>query len=137
MRLDVALFELRLFKSRSQATAAIQDGAVQLNGEVVKPSHGVRPGDRVTLALGASSGDVFALVLRRGLQLVGIGVVTGLVASAWLGRLLSSQLYETAPHDPITLAGAVAVLGLVALAAHVVPARRAIRVDPSITLRND
>ncbi|TMQ52682.1 MAG: RNA-binding S4 domain-containing protein [Candidatus Eisenbacteria bacterium] len=49
MRLDVTLFELRLFKSRSQASLAVQDGAVLLNGEVVKPSHGVRPGDRVTL----------------------------------------------------------------------------------------
>ena len=65
MRLDVALFELRLFKSRSQATAAIQDGAVQLNGEVVKPSHGVRPGDRVTLALGASSRTLEVLDLPR------------------------------------------------------------------------
>jgi len=50
MRFDVALHGLRLFKSRSQATAAIQDGAVLLNGEVVKPSHGVKPGDRITLA---------------------------------------------------------------------------------------
>ena len=49
MRLDLALFELRLFKSRSQASVAIQDGAALLNGELVKPSHGVRPGDRITL----------------------------------------------------------------------------------------
>ena len=49
MRLDLALYELRLFKSRAQANLAIQDGAVLLNGQVVKPSHGVRPGDRITL----------------------------------------------------------------------------------------
>ena len=49
MRFDVALFELRLFKSRSQAGLAIQDGSALLNGEIVKPSHGVRPGDRVTV----------------------------------------------------------------------------------------
>lgn len=91
----------------------------------------------IRLALGASSRDVFALVLTRGLQLVGVGVVTGLVASVWLGRLLGSQLYQTTPHDPITLAGAIVVLGIVAVGAHVVPARRPIRVDPSITLRND
>ena len=49
MRFDVALFELRLFKSRSQASVAIQDGAALLNEQVVKPSHGLSPGDRVTL----------------------------------------------------------------------------------------
>ena len=65
MRLDVALFELRLFKSRSQATTAIQDGAVQLNGEVVKPSHGVRPGDRLTIAWGATTRTVEVLDLPR------------------------------------------------------------------------
>jgi ribosome-associated heat shock protein Hsp15 len=50
MRFDQALHALRLFKSRSQASVAIQDGAALLNGQVVKPSHGVRPGDRITLA---------------------------------------------------------------------------------------
>ena len=49
MRFDLALSELRLFKSRSQASVAIQDGAALLNGELVKPSHGVKPGDRITL----------------------------------------------------------------------------------------
>jgi len=49
MRFDIALFELRLFKSRSQANAAIQDGAALLNGELVKPHRGVGPGDRITL----------------------------------------------------------------------------------------
>jgi ribosomal 50S subunit-recycling heat shock protein len=49
MRLDLALFGLRLFKSRSQATEAIQEGRVLLNRRAVKPSHETRPGDRVTL----------------------------------------------------------------------------------------
>ena len=50
MRLDVALHELRLFKSRSQAQSAIADGEVMLNGQRTKPSHEVRAGDRLTLA---------------------------------------------------------------------------------------
>jgi ribosome-associated heat shock protein Hsp15 len=50
MRFDLALYELRLFKSRSQANVAIQDGAALLNGQLVKPSHGVRAGDRITLS---------------------------------------------------------------------------------------
>lgn len=50
MRFDVVLFELRLFKSRSQASAAITDGNARLNGRPVKPSQEVRAGDRITLA---------------------------------------------------------------------------------------
>jgi len=48
MRLDVALHELRLFKSRSQAQAAVADGSLLLNGARVKPSHELRAGDRLT-----------------------------------------------------------------------------------------
>ncbi len=56
MRLDLALFGLRLFKSRSQATDAIHAGRVLLNGRAVKPGHEARPGDRVTL-LGRDAGS--------------------------------------------------------------------------------
>ncbi len=50
MRFDVALHELRLVKSRSQAAIAIRDGLALLNGAEAKPSHEVKPGDRITLA---------------------------------------------------------------------------------------
>ena len=66
MRFDVALFELRLFKSRSQASIAIQDGAALLNGALVKPSHGVRAGDRVRLADGRVRRTIEILELPRG-----------------------------------------------------------------------
>lgn len=56
MRLDVALFELRLFKSRSQASEAIQQGRVLLNGARAKPSREARAGDRVTLERGGGRG---------------------------------------------------------------------------------
>jgi ribosome-associated heat shock protein Hsp15 len=62
MRFDVALFELRLAKSRSQAAAAIQTGDARLNGSASKPSHEVRPGDRITL--GARTVEVLALPTR-------------------------------------------------------------------------
>ncbi len=65
MRFDVALFELRLFKSRSAATAAIQDGQALLNGGVVKPSHGIKPGDRVTLVAHASRRTLEVVELPR------------------------------------------------------------------------
>lgn len=51
MRVDVALFQLRLFKSRSQATTAANAGHVAINGTRVKPSHELRAGDRVTLTM--------------------------------------------------------------------------------------
>ncbi|MFI5370810.1 MAG: S4 domain-containing protein [Candidatus Eisenbacteria bacterium] len=62
MRFDVALFELRLARSRSQAAAAIQAGEARLNGNASKPSHEVRPGDRITL--GARTVEVLALPAR-------------------------------------------------------------------------
>jgi len=54
MRLDVLLFELRLFKSRSQASEAVQQGRVLLNGAPAKPSREARAGDQVTLARGGA-----------------------------------------------------------------------------------
>jgi len=65
MRIDVALFELRLFKSRSQASDAIQGGEVRLNRQVVKPSHGLEPGDHVTLMDGAGPRTFEVLALPR------------------------------------------------------------------------
>ena len=65
MRFDVALFELRLVKSRSAASVAIQDGGALLNGGVVKPSHGVKPGDRITLVAPSSRRTLEVLELPR------------------------------------------------------------------------
>jgi len=65
MRFDQALHALRLFKSRSQASVAIQDGAALLNGQLVKPSHGVKPGDRITLAGPAGQRTCEVLALPR------------------------------------------------------------------------
>ena len=63
MRFDVVLAELRLFKSRSQASAAIHDGSAQLNGARVKPSHAVKPGDRITLVMPRGSRTLEVLEL--------------------------------------------------------------------------
>ena len=60
MRLDVLLFELRLFKSRSQASEAIQQGRVLLNGAPAKPSREARAGDHITLTRGGARGDARA-----------------------------------------------------------------------------
>ena len=65
MRLDIALSELHLFKSRTQASLAIQDGAALLNGEVVKPGHGVKPGDHISLVGPAGTRTCEVLALPR------------------------------------------------------------------------
>jgi ribosome-associated heat shock protein Hsp15 len=66
VRFDVLLFELRLFKSRSQASAAIQSGAARLNGASVKPSREAHAGDRITLTGPGSKRTLEVLELPRG-----------------------------------------------------------------------
>jgi ABC-type antimicrobial peptide transport system permease subunit len=87
------------------------------------------------MALGASSGDVLRLVLRQGLALVGIGLALGLAGAFAASRLLTSMLFEVKPNDPLTYSGVAALLGIVALAASYIPARRAARIDPLVALR--
>jgi putative ABC transport system permease protein len=79
----------------------------------------------IRVALGATSGDVANMVVRRGIALGAIGGAAGLVIALAVTRVLSSLLYETAPRDPLTLAGIAGVLAVVVLLASWIPARRA------------
>jgi predicted lysophospholipase L1 biosynthesis ABC-type transport system permease subunit len=90
----------------------------------------------VRLALGATRGAVLRIVLERSLRLVAAGAVLGLAGALALTRVLRSLLFETAPTDPLTLAGVTALLLAVALLASYLPARRAARMDPAATLRS-
>jgi predicted permease len=89
----------------------------------------------VRMALGAVAGDVVWLVMREVLALVVSGIALGLVAAWGLHRVIGSQLYGVTPSDPLTIAGAAAVLAAVALAAGYLPALRATRVNPVLALR--
>ena len=89
----------------------------------------------IRMALGAGSADVVRMVLRMGLQLVGLGVGVGLLASFAVTRVIANQLWGVSPRDPLTLGAVVAVVALAGLAACYFPARRATRVDPLIALR--
>jgi predicted permease len=84
----------------------------------------------VRMALGANGRSIVALILRQGIGLVAMGVVLGLVGSLLVGRALSSLLYGLSPADPVSLAGATAVLLAVATLACYLPAQDASRVDP-------
>jgi ABC-type antimicrobial peptide transport system permease subunit len=91
----------------------------------------------IRIALGARPGRVIGMILGETIGLV----ITGLAAGAGLAyiasRLITSQLYGVAPHDPLTLALAVGLLSLVALSAAYLPARRASRQDPMVALRQE
>jgi len=89
----------------------------------------------VRMALGAVQGDVIWLVMREVLLLVGSGMLLGLIAAWALHRVLGNQLYGISAADPITIVGAVALLGVVAALAGYIPARRATRVNPVLALR--
>jgi len=89
----------------------------------------------VRMALGAMPADVLKQVLAEGGRMALAGTALGLAAALALTRFISSMLFGVRPHDPLTFAVVAAVLVLVALAACVVPALRATRVDPLVALR--
>jgi putative ABC transport system permease protein len=89
----------------------------------------------VRMALGAQAGDVVRLILRQGMTPVVFGLVVGLAAALALGRLIASQLFQTSAYDPMLLAVTLAILGVAALLACLIPARRASLVNPVEALR--
>jgi len=89
----------------------------------------------VRVALGANAGDVLGMILRQGMRTVLIGMVIGIVGALAMTRTLESMLFEVNANDPLTFASVTLLLGLVALLACYIPARRAARVDPMVVLR--
>ncbi len=91
----------------------------------------------VRMALGATTRDVIVNVLGHGLRLAAVGMAAGLAGAIAISRLLASLLFGTSPTDIATYTGAAALLALVAIAASLVPALRASRVDPLTALRDE
>ena len=88
------------------------------------------------MALGASRRDVVALVVGRMMRPVVAGSVVGIIGAVGAAQLLSRMLFGLSPLDPIAFLGTTTLLGCVALLASYVPARRALRLDPIIALRD-
>ncbi|HEV8217112.1 MAG TPA: ABC transporter permease [Gemmatimonadaceae bacterium] len=89
----------------------------------------------VRTALGATTRDTYALVLRRGLGMAGVGLLLGLAGAVATTRYLQAMLFGVTPTDPLVLFGSAGVLLAVSLLACLVPARRAVRIDPMVALR--
>jgi predicted permease len=91
----------------------------------------------IRMALGARQADVLGLMVGQGMRMTLLGVGIGLVLALGLGRLLSALLYGVKAHDPLTFSGVAVLLAGVALVASWLPARRATKVDPALTLRSE
>jgi putative ABC transport system permease protein len=89
----------------------------------------------IRIALGAQRMDILRMAVGEGMQLVVLGLCSGLIAAAILTRLFRSMLFNIAPTDPVTFAVISALLAAVALFACLIPARRAMSVDPMVAMR--
>jgi ABC-type antimicrobial peptide transport system permease subunit len=143
---DVSTMENRLYRSLarqrfSTATLVALAGfamilaAVGVYGVL---SYMVAQGARdigVRMALGAQERSILRLVVRHGMGLTLVGIGVGLAGAIGLTRVMASLLYGVSATDLLTFCGVAAVLGLVALSACYIPARRAMRIDPMAALR--
>ena len=89
------------------------------------------------IALGAQARQIWWLVMRSATRQVVVGLSVGITGAVGLGQLLRGLLIGTSATDPVTLAAVTGPLALVTFVAAVIPARRAIRIDPIVTLRSE
>jgi putative ABC transport system permease protein len=89
----------------------------------------------IYIALGAQRRDVLWLVLGDGAKLAFFGIAIGIAGATVVTRVMTSLLFEVKPTDPTTFSLVTILLGIVALVACYIPARRAMRVDPMVALR--
>ena len=101
-------------------------------------AHGIAQRTReigVRKALGATDGAIVSVIFRESLVMIGAGVVLGCVGAAAAARLIRGLLFETGVADPLAYAVTVAVLTGVALVATYLPARQAMRLQPTVAIR--
>ncbi len=89
----------------------------------------------IRMALGASPEKVRSMVVLQGMQMALVGVVIGVGAALALAKYMTTLVFGVKPHDPVVFVTVVVVLSAVALVATFVPALRASRVDPMVSLR--
>jgi predicted permease len=111
-------------------------GAVGIYGVISFAVAQRTPEIGVRIALGANRADILRLVVGEGLTMSAMGLALGIGLSLAVTRVLAKQLHDIRPTDPLTFAGTVVLLGVVALSASWIPARRASRLEPTQSLRN-
>jgi putative ABC transport system permease protein len=119
------------------ALSALLLATVGLYGVVAYSVSRQRKEIGIRMAIGAQPRQISLAVLRQSLLLVASGVIPGMIGAIVGSRLIASQLYATRPVEPPVLLGAALLIGLVALLACYLPARRAARVDPMQVLRSE
>ena len=91
----------------------------------------------IRMAVGGRSGDIFHLIVREGLQLSGAGLMLGLIGAFFVGRVGSNLLFGVTAADPLTFTAVSLLFTAVSVAASYLPARRAMKVDPVVALRQE
>ena len=137
------VFEQSIASQRMMATLvglfggiALVLAAVGLYGVMAHLAGQRRTEIGIRLALGAKPSSILRLILSEGLRLVAIGAVLGVTGAILSTRWVASQLFGVRPADPLTFAAVCLVLTVVAVIACLIPARRAMRVDPAVALRS-
>jgi len=90
----------------------------------------------IRMALGADAGRVQRMILKEGGVLLGVGLALGVAGSYFATRAMHELLFGVAPHDPFTLIGVTVMMAAIGIVACWIPARRAARIDPAITMRS-
>ncbi len=128
----LTLLLLGLFSALAVILAAIGIYGV-ISYSVAQRTHEIG----VRMTLGAQPPDVLRMILGQGGKIALVGIVIGIVVAFGLTRLMSGLLFSVSPSDPATFAAVAGLVGLVAIFACYIPARRAMRVDPIVALRHE
>ena len=91
----------------------------------------------VRMALGATPADVVRLIIEQGMTVVAGGIVAGLAGALLVARLMTTMVYGVRVTDPLTYGAVAALLGVIAVLASYIPARRATRIDPLVAMRTE
>ena len=133
----VALPRLHTLLLGAFGLLALGLAAVGLYGVIAQAVAQRRHEVGVRIALGARPGSIVATIVFRAMTPVAIGLVAGCGLALALTRLMATLLFDVAPADPLTFAGAALVLIVTSAVASYLPARRAVLVDPIVVLRCD
>lgn len=135
-RMDASLISRRvpMLLAMAFAAVALMLSAIGVYGVLAYQVAQRRREIGIRMALGSTTREVFALVLRDGLKIAAAGLAVGLAGTYFVGQAMKSLLYNVAPMDPLVTGAVAGLLIIVALAATVIPARRASRVNPLTAL---